>query len=105
MRCGAVQERLLSPAVFMFPANALLTRRGRLLLARCIVEQKWPLRRAAERLQVSATTPRAEPAATGSRARWAWRTAPADRTDFGLARLVRQHTMPEFPLEVLLDRG
>jgi transposase InsO family protein len=37
-------------------ANALLTPRGRLLLARCIVEQGWPLRRAADRFQVSATT-------------------------------------------------
>jgi transposase InsO family protein len=37
-------------------ANALLTPRGRLLLARCVVEQKWTLQRAAERFQVSATT-------------------------------------------------
>ncbi|MBJ7453349.1 MAG: IS481 family transposase [Blastococcus sp.] len=40
----------------MSHANALLTPRGRLQLARCVVEQKWPLRRAAERFQVSATT-------------------------------------------------
>lgn len=40
----------------MSHANALLTPRGRLLLARCVVEQEWPLRRAAERFQVSATT-------------------------------------------------
>jgi transposase InsO family protein len=37
-------------------ANATLTPRGRLLLARCVVEQGWPLRRAAERFQTSATT-------------------------------------------------
>jgi transposase InsO family protein len=37
-------------------ANALLTPRGRLLLARCVVDQGWTLRRAAERFQVSATT-------------------------------------------------
>jgi transposase InsO family protein len=37
-------------------ANALLTPRGRLALARCVVEEGWPLRRAAERFQVSATT-------------------------------------------------
>jgi hypothetical protein len=37
-------------------ANAVLTPRGRLLLARCVVEQGWPLRRAADRFQVSATT-------------------------------------------------
>jgi len=33
-----------------------LTPRGRLLLARCVVEQGWTLRRAAERFQTSATT-------------------------------------------------
>jgi transposase InsO family protein len=37
-------------------ANALLTPRGRLQLARCVVEQNWSLRRAAERFQVSPTT-------------------------------------------------
>jgi hypothetical protein len=36
--------------------NAPLTETGRLRLARCVVEQGWPLRRAAERFQVSATT-------------------------------------------------
>lgn len=36
--------------------NALLTPRGRLLLAQCVVDDGWPLRRAAERFQVSATT-------------------------------------------------
>jgi transposase InsO family protein len=40
----------------MSHANALLTPRGRLLLARCVVEQGWTLQRAAERFQVSATT-------------------------------------------------
>ena len=40
----------------MSHANALLTPRGRLLLARCVVDQHWTLRRAAERFQVSATT-------------------------------------------------
>ncbi len=40
----------------MSHANALLTPRGRLQLARCVVEQGWPLRRAAERFQVSPTT-------------------------------------------------
>jgi transposase InsO family protein len=37
-------------------ANAKLMPRGRLELARCVVEDHWPLRRAAERFQVSATT-------------------------------------------------
>jgi hypothetical protein len=36
--------------------NATLTEKGRLKLARCVVEDGWPLRRAAERFQVSATT-------------------------------------------------
>jgi transposase InsO family protein len=42
--------------VFVPHANAILTERGRLLLARCVVEEGWPLRRAAERFQVSPTT-------------------------------------------------
>ncbi|MCY9783380.1 IS481 family transposase [Nocardiopsis sp. EMB25] len=37
-------------------ANARLTPAGRLLLAQCVVEDGWPLRRAAERFQVSPTT-------------------------------------------------
>jgi transposase InsO family protein len=36
--------------------NAPLTETGRLRVARCVVEDGWPLRRAAERFQVSATT-------------------------------------------------
>ncbi|MFC5639528.1 integrase core domain-containing protein [Streptomyces bullii] len=36
--------------------NAPLTEAGRLRLARCVVEDGWPLRRAAERFQVSPTT-------------------------------------------------
>jgi len=37
-------------------ANAPLTETGRLRLARCVVDERWPLRRAAERFQVSPTT-------------------------------------------------
>jgi transposase InsO family protein len=37
-------------------ANALLTPRGRLELARCVVDDGWSLRRAAERFQVSVPT-------------------------------------------------
>jgi hypothetical protein len=37
-------------------ANAPLAERGRLRLARCVVEQGWSLRRAAERFQVSVPT-------------------------------------------------
>ncbi|MFE6685227.1 helix-turn-helix domain-containing protein, partial [Streptomyces sp. NPDC057743] len=36
--------------------NAPLTPTGRLRLAHCVVEEGWPLRRAAERFQVSHTT-------------------------------------------------
>ena len=36
--------------------NAPLSETGRLRLARCVVDQGWPIRRAAERFQVSATT-------------------------------------------------
>jgi transposase InsO family protein len=40
----------------MVHRNAPLTETGRLRLARCVVEDGWPLRRAAERFQVSQTT-------------------------------------------------
>ena len=40
----------------MSHADAMLTPTGRLRLARCIVDQGWPLRRAAERFGVSVTT-------------------------------------------------
>ena len=40
----------------MSHANAFLTPKGRLRLARCVVDQGWPLRRAAERFQCSPTT-------------------------------------------------
>ncbi|MER6817936.1 IS481 family transposase [Spirillospora sp. NPDC000708] len=42
----------------MVHANAKLAPAGRLELARCVVEEGWPLRRAAERFQVSHTTAR-----------------------------------------------
>jgi transposase InsO family protein len=38
--------------------NAPLTETGRLRLARCVVDDGWPLRRAAERFQVAPTTAR-----------------------------------------------
>ncbi|MGI5424414.1 IS481 family transposase [Streptomyces sp. CA-179760] len=40
----------------MFHRNAPLTATGRLRLARCVIDDGWPLRRAAERFQVSHTT-------------------------------------------------
>jgi transposase InsO family protein len=42
--------------VLVVHANALLTPRGRLELAQCVVDDCWPLRRAAERFQVSVPT-------------------------------------------------
>ena len=64
-------------------ANAPLTELGRLRLARCVVEEGWPLRRAAERFQVSVTTA----------ARWAGRyrlEGPAGMVD----RSCRPHRQP-----------
>ncbi len=40
----------------MSHGNAPLTPTGRLRLARCVAEEGWPLRRAAERFQVSVAT-------------------------------------------------
>jgi hypothetical protein len=40
----------------MVHRNAPLSETGRLRLARCVVDEGWPLRRAAERFQVSVTT-------------------------------------------------
>ena len=36
--------------------NSSLSETGRLRLARCVVEDRWPIRRAAERFQISHTT-------------------------------------------------
>jgi transposase InsO family protein len=63
----------------MSHANALLTPRGRLLLARCVIDQGWPLRRAADRFQVSATTA----------ARWAGRYR-----EFGVAGMADRSSRP-----------
>jgi hypothetical protein len=63
--------------------NAPLTETGRLRLARCVVDDLWPLRRAAERFQVSPTTAK----------RWADRYrshGPAGMTD----RSSRPHHSP-----------
>ena len=63
--------------------NAPLTETGRLRLAWCVVEDGWPLRRAAERFQVSPTTA----------ARWAARYRQAGAA--GMAdRSSRPHTSP-----------
>lgn len=63
--------------------NAPLTETGRLRLARCVVDDGWPLRRAAERFQVAVTTA----------ARWARRyreLGPAGMVD----RSSRPHRSP-----------
>lgn len=63
--------------------NTPLTETGRLRLARCVAEDNWPLRRAAERFQVSPTTAQ----------RWAARyrrLGEAGMTD----RSSRPHTSP-----------
>jgi transposase InsO family protein len=48
--CTSAQE------VLVVHRNALLSETGRLRLARCVVDGHWPLRRAAERFQVSHST-------------------------------------------------
>ena len=63
--------------------NAPLTETGRLRLARCVVDDGWPLRRAAERFQVSPTTA----ARWAGRYRQAGAAAMADRSS-------RPHTSP-----------
>lgn len=47
---------MTQPEVFLSHSNAILAPKGRLLLAQCVVDDGWPLRRAAERFQVSVTT-------------------------------------------------
>jgi transposase InsO family protein len=63
--------------------NAPLSETGRLRLARCVVEDGWPLRRAAERFQVSATTA----------ARWARRYRAQGRAGM-VDRSSRPHRSP-----------
>jgi transposase len=68
-------------------ANAPLTELGRLCLARCVVRDGWPLRRAAERFQVSPTTA----------ARWARRYH--EHGEVGLAdRSSRRHSPHRLPV-------
>lgn len=59
----------------MTHANAPLTPEGRRRLARLVVEEGWPVRRAAERFQVSPATVSRWWAGTGPAS--PWRTAPA----------------------------
>ena len=68
--------------------NAPLSETGRLRLARCVVDDGWPLRRAAERFQVSATTA----------ARWAPHAAAAERRS-------RQPRTPRFAHRLFIEYG
>lgn len=54
--CGLPHSRISGPEASMTHANAPLTPAGRLRLARCIVDDGWTIRRAAERFQVAPAT-------------------------------------------------
>jgi transposase InsO family protein len=56
VKCELSRNTPLTLEVFVVHRNAPLSETGRLRLARCVVEEGWTLRRAAERFQVSATT-------------------------------------------------
>jgi transposase InsO family protein len=68
-----------TPEVLVPHANATLTPLGRLRLARCVVDDEWPLRRAAERFGVSQPTA----------ARWAGRYR-----RFGVAGMTGRSSRP-----------
>ena len=59
----------------MVHRNAPLSETGRLRLAQCVVDDGWPLRRAAERFQVAVTTA----------AHWSSRSAPRGRPGWPIA--------------------
>jgi transposase InsO family protein len=77
--------------VFVSHRNAPLSELGRLRLARCVVDQGWPLRRAAERFQVSPTTA----ARWARRYREAGEAAMADRSSRPLRSPRRTPTRTE----------
>ena len=56
MKCELSRNAQLISEVFVSHRNAPLSETGRLRLARCVVEEGWPLRRAAERFQVAVST-------------------------------------------------
>jgi transposase InsO family protein len=64
--------------------NALLTPRGRLELAQCVVDDGWPLRRAAERFQVSVPTA----------SRWAKRYRERDLTQPAIEAMTDRSSRP-----------
>ncbi len=69
--------------------NAPLSETGRLRLARCVVDEGWPLRRAAERFQVSPTTAK----------RWADRYC-----ELGEAGMADRRSRVRFPCHVETHR-
>ncbi len=75
--------RTVTREVLVVHRNAPLTETGRLRLARCVVEDGWPVRRAAERFQVSPTTA----------ARWAGRYRQCGPAGMG-DRSSRPHASP-----------
>jgi transposase InsO family protein len=75
--------RTATREVLVVHRNAPLTETGRLRLARCVVEDGWPLRRAAERFQVSPATA----------ARWAARYRQGGAAGMG-DRSSRPHASP-----------
>ncbi len=79
MKCELLKNALLTSEVFVSHRNAPLSETGRLRLARCVVDDGWPLRRAAERFQVSVTTA----------ARWAGRYR-----ELGCAGMVDRSSRP-----------
>jgi transposase-like protein len=56
VKCELSRNAPLTLEVFVSHRNAPLSETGRLRLARCVVEDGWSLRRAAERFQVAVTT-------------------------------------------------
>lgn len=56
MKCELSRNASLTQEVFVVHRNAPLSETGRLRLAQCVVDDGWPLRRAAERFQVAVTT-------------------------------------------------
>ena len=57
--------------------NSPLSPTGRLRLARCVVDDRWPLRRAADRFNVSVTTAKRWRIATVTTGRPEWVIGPA----------------------------
>jgi len=75
----------------MVHRNAPLTETGRLRLACCVVDDGWPLRRAAERFQVPPRRPSGGRTDTGNWAWPEWPTGPAVRTPATVHRVLARY--------------